>query len=523
MSEVKTLILRFRDLSIPNTIEEHKKIIAEKGYVWWGWWSKPQEKLPATIFMELNQKTELEVYLFDSGQKCFYKAQCNTIHYDTKGDEFTPDEKDCIPLYYRNQKYLAWFKLNKIEDYSDFFKKDYSYSYVEVPEFFNEESDFKIFNNKAVCSAEELYLQQRTIWFIREFNQITDTTQEIRVISDKLNTPRDVDFEFYPIDGNTLLWVSDLHFSEEYGGVSHHNFDNCVHECNKLSNIISKAIKDHGLNEPSAIIVTGDFTYSAKKEEFDKAVAFLTDLKSQYNLDSYRIAICPGNHDLSFSEDASAYGSSVTKTSEEAKKEYSSFYRQIYNRQPNDQMYSIRRFLTRSLVPVEIICLNSVVLQQDKEMFQGMGYVGQEQLSNIERELDKTSNTNAYRILILHHHLIPIAYVEPVDKRKKYSVTLDAGRIYEFINKNSIRLVLHGHGHKNFYATLSTDYKTKKSSTIIALGSTGAIDRDRVGGIPNMFGVLEFLKDKIEIAEYPIYPDGRKDSSLANIEVEITN
>ena len=107
MSEVKTLILRFRDLSIPNTIEEHKKIIAEKGYVWWGWWSKPQEKLPATIFMELNQKTELEVYLFDSGQKWFYKAQCNTIHYDTKGDEFTPDEKDCIPLYYRNQKYLA--------------------------------------------------------------------------------------------------------------------------------------------------------------------------------------------------------------------------------------------------------------------------------------------------------------------------------------------------------------------------------------------------------------------------------
>lgn len=523
MDNVKTIILRFRDLSIQNTIEEHKKIIDEKGYVWWGWWSKPQEKLPANIFMELNQKKNLKIYLFDSGQKCFYKAKCDTINFNSRGNEFTPDESDCIPLYYRDQKYLAWFKFSKIENCLDFFKNEHTYSYVEVPEFFKEGSDFNIFNNKAVCSPEELYLQQRTIWFIRDFNQETDTTQEIRVISDRMNTPRDVDQEFYPIGGNTILWVSDLHFSKEYEGGCHHNFDKDSYENNRLANVISRAIKDHEINEPNAIIATGDFTYSADKEEFDKALDFLNDLKSQYNLGSYRIALCPGNHDLSFSEDVSARDASVTKTTEEAKKEYSSFYSQIYNRQPNDQLYSIRRFLTRSLVPVEIICLNSVVLQQDKEMFQGMGYVGQEQLNNIEKELEKTRDTNAYRILILHHHLIPVAYVEPIEKHRKYSVTLDAGRIYEFINRNSIKLVLHGHGHKNFYAMLSTDSKAKKFCTLIALGSTGAIESDRGDGVPNMFGVLEFKKNSIKVTEYPIYPDGKQESSLEEISLDIEN
>lgn len=34
-----TLVLRFRDLSCPRgeTINRHKEIIQEEGYVWWGW------------------------------------------------------------------------------------------------------------------------------------------------------------------------------------------------------------------------------------------------------------------------------------------------------------------------------------------------------------------------------------------------------------------------------------------------------------------------------------------------------
>lgn len=37
--QVETIVLRFRDLVTEEneTISKHKKIIEEKGYVWWAW------------------------------------------------------------------------------------------------------------------------------------------------------------------------------------------------------------------------------------------------------------------------------------------------------------------------------------------------------------------------------------------------------------------------------------------------------------------------------------------------------
>ena len=37
VEKIKTIILRYRDLSNKNTIELHRKIINSKGFVWWGW------------------------------------------------------------------------------------------------------------------------------------------------------------------------------------------------------------------------------------------------------------------------------------------------------------------------------------------------------------------------------------------------------------------------------------------------------------------------------------------------------
>ena len=51
---LKTVILRFRDLNTSNTIKVHKDIIDLFGSVWWGWWAKPQEKVPIDEFNFLN-------------------------------------------------------------------------------------------------------------------------------------------------------------------------------------------------------------------------------------------------------------------------------------------------------------------------------------------------------------------------------------------------------------------------------------------------------------------------------------
>ena len=51
------MILRFRDL-IDETINNHIKIIVDQGYVWWGWWSKSDEKIPRNIFSSFKDHIE---------------------------------------------------------------------------------------------------------------------------------------------------------------------------------------------------------------------------------------------------------------------------------------------------------------------------------------------------------------------------------------------------------------------------------------------------------------------------------
>jgi len=70
-----SIILRFRDLSTPagtTTIEQHKRIIADKGYVWWGWWHKQGETVPENSFREIlgeiGKSGPYEIYLFDTGK-----------------------------------------------------------------------------------------------------------------------------------------------------------------------------------------------------------------------------------------------------------------------------------------------------------------------------------------------------------------------------------------------------------------------------------------------------------------------
>ena len=92
--DFKTIILRFRDLDVPDddTIRRHNNLISENGYVWWAWWKKGNERTPQDAFAILNTQAQNEpvfVYLLDSGLNKLYKAKCveikvnkNAIHYN---------------------------------------------------------------------------------------------------------------------------------------------------------------------------------------------------------------------------------------------------------------------------------------------------------------------------------------------------------------------------------------------------------------------------------------------------------
>lgn len=125
---------------------------------------------------------------------------------------------------------------------------------------------------------------------------------------------------------------------------------------------------------------------------------------------SENILLCPGNHDFaratidlprSMAPDFIYNKSEHTVT-------YSEFYKSIYNIAPNRYFATGRKLLLSSGHMLEIAALNSVILQQYPN-FEGHGYLTQEQLDFVAKEMkwDDEENQNAIRIVMMHHHYLP--------------------------------------------------------------------------------------------------------------------
>lgn len=210
-----TLLLRFRDLSCPKgeTIKRHSELIEEKGFAWWGWWNKGHEQLPSKTLADLglrDSQTKRYVYLFDSAQKTFYRAELKDFKAEVANEIPTPDA-DLTPNYYKENLHPVWFKFKDIEsiDPSEIIEKK---SYESMDDLFVEESHYEIYDNKIIASAEELADQNRTMWRIRD-RQDGDKTNEIRLRGMTELQPRHFDKSYKVSSKDSLLWLSDLHFT----------------------------------------------------------------------------------------------------------------------------------------------------------------------------------------------------------------------------------------------------------------------------------------------------------------------
>lgn len=522
----ETLILRFRDLVTADggTIDEHCKMIQEKGYVWWGWWNKLGEKVPYETFAKLNAKAKcscLNIYLMDSGRSLLYKAVCSRIKYGDCEEKISTPETDCTPAYYNEQQYLAWFKLDSLEQTPIEENSLKEFTYVQVDDFFMETpSRYTPFYNKIVHSIRELRQQDRTIWFVRKAVAGEDKEFEVSLLDAKKFTPEDFTKDFIRSSSPNLLWVSDLHFSTE----GHHAFpltpDGAASKT--IGNAIDKALRDKDISDIAGILISGDITWKATKEEYTLAKSFLAWTSSWKIHENYQIALCPGNHDVAFSNKPLEQGSEARAASDEARREYESFYQHLFYIKPNQYLCSGRKFLINEVVPVEIVCLNTSYLEQGSVQagdgkttlshFKGQGFVGDEQLHYAEKSMgwdqDSDDKPKAYRIVIMHHHILPLTYRELPEVGLVPSSTLDAGAITDWITKHRINLVLHGHMHQPFCAKiarpLGNDWgRWPHEFHVVAMGSTGV--NGHLGEVgKNTFGILRFGKSSLKIIVYSI-------------------
>jgi hypothetical protein len=514
-----TLILRFRDLvTVPgDTIANHNAISDRNGHVWWGWWNKSGEKVPDATFRELNKVAKstngLKILLLDSGRDAVLTATCYGIDWNKDQARIPSPERTLTPDYYSDQTYFAWFKLGPIAstDASEL----QNFTYVRVDDFFeNSLSRYAPFYGKRVHDPDELRQQDRTIWFVRAFAASTDLVHQLLLLNGKQIAPCDYESEFAKSKSLNLLWVSDLHFSD---GNNHAFPASSTSTRRDLGQAIEDAAKSSGIHDFAGVLVSGDLTWQGSTGEFELARMFLRRLAtSPSRLDNYRFAIVPGNHDLKFSPEPANKAAAVNEAlaPDEARAEFARFYRELFYLSPNRHLSSGRRFLLGGCIPVEIACLNSSVIEQKKGWYQGHGFVGDDQLGHVAQGMGWTQPTPAtrpFRIAILHHHLMPVAYRETPFGGAAYSVVFDAEAIVQWLVTHRVDLVLHGHMHKSFTARVSRPIDESPDGPsawhtfhVLGLGSSGVSKDHRSDA--NCFGVLQFNGKSLQVTIVSVDP-----------------
>ena len=501
-----TVILRFRDLvtSENGTIEQHKAIIADHGYVWWAWWKKGGEKVPNDFSLLSTQVKEnpIHVFLIDSGQNLLYRAICSNIEVRNSTKIHSP-EKDKTPEYYRDQDYYVWLKFTGIERCDEVELKQYTY--INCNALFGDPNvDFSRFENKKIYSISELVQQNRTVWFARKAEE-TDPDNEIVLLNSEYVQPLNFSKKYYQATGDTLLWLSDLHLIDKV-------FVQIAEKQHILAQHICGCVVDKKI---AGLLISGDITSRAESDGFQMAKELLRDINNEvsFPLKPENILICPGNHDFKRAPTDLDKGAEpgLIFDNDDSTKEFTEFYYSIYKIKPNKFFASGKRILLSSGHILEIAALNSLILQQYPN-FEGHGYLSQEQLDFVAKEMDWNDNSNQQeiRIVMMHHHYLPTCYVEAVDVNKASSVVYDADRLMKWLTNCNVKLLLHGHKHRSFAAqvsypkepgvdVLTTD--TLHRISVVGMGGTGAKSTD------NKLATITFKNSEMVIEFYRLYSD----------------
>jgi 3',5'-cyclic AMP phosphodiesterase CpdA/prenyltransferase beta subunit len=307
-----------------------------------------------------------------------------------------------------------------------------------------------------------------------------------------------------------ILHISDLHFG--------------LYQKKRSEPLDSKHIltdlKKISKENIDAMIISGDITSNIKdgkrkirhEIEFEEASSFIKGLIEGLKIPRQNVIIVPGNHDMDW-EEAPYYIDEVHKSDVN----YRNFYTKLFLKEPNE--YLSMTFFDKNS-NVGIMGLNSCLLCREKEK-SWAGYVGDSQFNFTLKELTtKGCSSESFRIAVLHHHLVPVAYVEDVPAENKHlSLTLDAEGILKKSLQNRFDLVLHGHQHQPFCAIESRIYRGDKlllekdklsgneSIIIIGAGSVGAPIEELGIVRRNLYNVIEISKDQVQVWTRETHPE----------------
>ncbi|WP_423190908.1 metallophosphoesterase family protein [Aeromonas veronii] len=528
---MSTLLFRFRDLSVASgmTIQLHNEIIEKQDFVWWGWWGKHGEIPPASALAQIRRGQF--IFFFDTGRNLFYKATYECCHHEHGISISTPD-KVSTPGYYNEIQLKLWLKLTSITEVNT---QDIigSFSYQELSDLYEDEIDsYTDFFDKRIFSERELRNQDRTIWKIRP-TTLGDKSHEILLTQKEKYSYEDFPTSYVTCAGTKVLWLSDIHFCPN--GLNKHTFSHDSHSERKtlfqaIDSLLDRLVADK--NKIEAIIVSGDFTYTAESDQFKYAETLLRDICAKYSINIYFSGITPGNHDFGFynpATDASEYniplttGQELSSVIEARRAPYGDFYKNLFGKECENKFFAIgRRFIFGLCQPVEFVFINSTHIQQHGGSYQGHAFIGDEQLTLLKEKMGwspvRGKPKQVIRIAVMHHHLLPVSYTDTPCLNGSYSTILDGERLAKWLSEHEVEYLLHGHMHQNFYSKITRPVHTNKKVdsnnplreiNVLSLGSSGVkVEYTAHGSRGNYVCIIDFSAGKPSFSYYTLSEAG---------------
>lgn len=294
-----------------------------------------------------------------------------------------------------------------------------------------------------------------------------------------------------------ILHLSDLHIE---------NPDQAI----LWSNQLAWDLRELKCPRIDSLIISGDIGNFSKPLEYKAAVAFIQKLASEFRIESDRIVLVPGNHDLSWGVSKSAYEKVLKKSytgpsealvkvgnrffkKDEAKYKrrfevFSRFYRRVQGvayATAYEKQYIIRYFPEVNLL---ILGVNSA--WEIDHIFTDRASIHPLALSNALTEIrQNASYSESVKIAVWHH---PITS-EGNDRIK------DWGPV-EQLAKAGFRFLLHGHIHKAESQLFRYDHSVEgRQIDLIAAGTFGARTKDLVPTYPWQYNLIRFGTNQLKV------------------------
>jgi len=250
------------------------------------------------------------------------------------------------------------------------------------------------------------------------------------------------------------------------------------------------------------LIISGDIANRSVPDEYDAALKLIDPLVNKFRLDSNRVIITPGNHDLNWDLSADAYkyvpehrvpqqlteeyirlGEKcvVKRDSDLYKKRFDNFnnyfFKKIYGK---DYPYEYSEQGILNVQPndkIVFLLLNSSWNMDNLSTYAAS--INMESLSHALDQMAQGSYDNWLKIALWHH---------PVTGREMMN-----DEFLGLLAVQGFQVCMHGHIHEakeGFY-----NYDTDRNIHIIGAGTFGAPAKEQVAGIPHQYNLLKYDQD----------------------------